>query len=217
MVHHARLFAICLGCAVISIGTPAFGQKPTPRPSRDDAKAVEKIPVIAPTPYPPCNPVVDACDALKQYAALTHYRLIHDNFVGGKISIDVSGQSPDKAIDTMERTLFAAGYAIIQIDSETVEIVGTGKNPRTVGVQIITDAKDIPKGERVISFLFKPAGDVTELQQVLGQYLSPPQVYTSFLALPKAHALLITERSSVIRRLGEIIAAIDAAEATKKP
>ncbi len=45
----------------------------------------------------------------------------------------------------------------------------------------------IPTGDHVISFLFKLRyADPSELQQVLGQYLSPPQTYTSFLALPKS-------------------------------
>src|SRR5262249_49493497 len=51
--------------------------------------------------------------------------------------------------------------------------------------------------------------DPQELQQALGQYLSPPQPYTSFLALPKAGAILVTENSSVIRMLTRIIDQID--------
>jgi general secretion pathway protein D len=202
-------------CAATFMSAPLFAQKPSPSPSRPDAKNSEKP---APASATACDPIVDVCDVLKQYAALTHFRLIHDNFVQGKISLDVAGLPPDKAIDTIERTLFVNGFAIVQLDPDTVEIVGTGKNPRTVGVQIITDPKDLPRGERVISYMFKPAfGDVQELQQILGQYLSPPQPYTSFLALPKANALLVTERTTVIRSLIEIIAAIDASRAPKTP
>ncbi len=221
MNHYPRLFAICLGCAAISISAPAFGQKSTPIPSRSAAKETPdagKNPVVTPTPSSPCQPVVDVCDVINQYAALTHFRIIRDNFVQGKFFLDVAGQAPEKTIDTIERTLFANGYPIIQIDSETVEIAGQGKNPRTLGVQIITDPKDLPHGERVVSYLFKPSfRDVTELQQVLGQYLSPPQVYTSFLAFPKANSLLITERSSLVRKIIEIIAAVDASDKTKTP
>src|SRR4030095_1514285 len=61
-----------------------------------------------------------------------------------------------------------------------------------------------------ISYLFKLRyADPQELQQALGQYLSPPQPYTSFLALPKAGAILVTENSSVIRMLTRIIDQID--------
>ena len=62
----------------------------------------------------------------------------------------------------------------------------------------------------MISFLFKLRfADPTELQQVLGQYLSPPQAYTSFLALPKSSSILVTENSSVIRSLVNIINQVD--------
>ncbi len=217
-MNHHRLFVIALGYGAVFLSSPVFGQKPTPRPSHDETKAVEKSPAATPPPSSPCTPVVDVCDIIKQYAALTNFRVIRDNFVQGKMFLDVSGLPPEEAIDTIERTLFANNYALVQIDSETVEIVGTGKNPRTEGAQIITNPKDLPHGERVVAYLFKPSfRDVLELQQSLGQYLQPPQVYTSLLAFPKANALLITERSSVVRSLIEIVAAIDAADTTKKP
>jgi general secretion pathway protein D len=91
-----------------------------------------------------------------------------------------------------------------------VKVIGTGKNPRTAGVPIISDEADIPEGDHVISYLFKLRyADPQELQQVLGQYLSPPQPYTSFLALPKSSSILVTENSSVIRTLVRIIDQID--------
>ncbi len=62
----------------------------------------------------------------------------------------------------------------------------------------------------MISFLFKLRfADPLELQQVLQQYLSPPQSYTSFLALPKSSAVLVTENSAVIRGLVNIINQVD--------
>jgi type II secretory pathway component GspD/PulD (secretin) len=213
MNHCYRLLVIF--CAFVFLSPSLFAQRPTATPPRQEARTSEKA---LPASDTSCQPVVDVCDVLKQYAALTHFRLIHDNFVQGKISLDLSGLPPDKAIDTIERTFFVNGFAIVQLDPDTVEIVGTGKNPRTVGVQIITDRKDLPRGERVISYMFKPAfGDVQDLQQILGQYLSPPQTYTSFLALPKANALLITERTTVIRSIIEIVDAIDASHTPKTP
>ena len=80
----------------------------------------------------------------------------------------------------------------------------------TAGVPIISDEADIPEGDHVISYLFKLRyADPQELQQVLGQYLSPPQTYTSFLALPKSSSILVTENSSVIRTLVKIIDQVD--------
>jgi general secretion pathway protein D len=44
---------------------------------------------------------------------------------------------------------------------------------------------------------------------VLSQYLSPPQPYTSFLALPKSGSLLVTENTAVIRKLVSVIDQVD--------
>ena len=78
------------------------------------------------------------------------------------------------------------------------------------GVPIISDPAHIPEGDHVISFFFKLRyADPQELQQVLGQYLSPPQTYTSFLPLPKSSSILITENSSVIRTISRIIDQVD--------
>src|SRR5438552_10105689 len=102
------------------------------------------------------------------------------------------------------------GFSLVPADADIVKVIGTGKNPRTTGVPIISDPAEIPDGDHVISFLFKLRyADPQELQQVLGQYLSPPQSYTSALPLPKASAILITENSSVSRRLTRIIVQID--------
>jgi len=102
------------------------------------------------------------------------------------------------------------GFSLVPSEDDIVKVIGTGKNPRTAGVPIISDESEIPEDGRVISFLFKLRyADAQELQQVLGQYLSPPQPYTSFLALPKAGAILVTENSSVIRMLSRIIDQVD--------
>src|SRR5205814_4492997 len=71
-----------------------------------------------------------------------------------------------------------------------------------------------PPSDQVVSYLFKLRyADPVELQQVLGQYLSPPQTYTSVLPLPKSSSILITENSTVIRGLAKIIDQIDVAPA----
>ena len=102
------------------------------------------------------------------------------------------------------------GYSLVPAEGDVVKVIGTGRNPRGAGVPIISDDADIPAGDHVISFLFKLRyADPIELQQVLGQYLSPPQTFTSFLALPKSSSILVTENSSVIRALVHIIDQVD--------
>src|SRR3989440_6899228 len=135
-----------------------------------------------------------------------------DNFVQGKVNIFIAKEVPrEEAIKIIEMNLLLNGYSLIPSeDSDIVKVIGTGKNPRTTGVPVISDETEIPDGDHVVSYLFKlPYADPQELQQALGQYLSPPQPYTSFLALPKAGAILVTENSSVIRTLARIIDQVD--------
>ena len=157
-------------------------------------------------------PNSDVADVLRFYEQLTGKKLVMDNFVQGKVNIFIAKEVPrEEAIKIIEMNLLLNGYSLVPSeDSDIVKVVGTGRNPRTTGVPIISDETEIPDGDHVISYLFKlHYADPQELQQALGQYLSPPQPYTSFLALPKAGAILVTENSSVIRTLARIINQVD--------
>ena len=157
-------------------------------------------------------PNSDVADVLRFYEQLTGKKLVMDNFVQGKVNIFIAKPVPrEEAIKIIEMNLLLNGYSLVPSeDSDIVKVIGTGKNPRTTGVPVISDETEIPDGDHVISYLFKLRyADPTELQQALGQYLSPPQPYTSFLALPKAGAVLVTENSSVIRTLARIIDQVD--------
>jgi general secretion pathway protein D len=156
-------------------------------------------------------PNSDVVDVLRYYENLTSKKLIMDNFVQGKVNIALSRPVPrDEAIKIIEMNLLMNGYSLVPAGDDIVKVIGTGRSPRNAGVPLVSDEADIPEGEHVVSFLFKlKYADPVELQQVLGQYLQPPQAYTSFLALPKAGAILITENSAVIRSLIHIVDQID--------
>ncbi len=156
-------------------------------------------------------PNSDVVDVLRLYETLTGKKLIMDNFVQGKVNIFIAKPIPrEEAIKIIEINLLLNKYSLVPAGGDLVKVIGTGQNPRGAGVPIISDEALIPVGDHVISFLFKLRfADPTELQQVLGQYLSPPQAYTSFLALPKSSSILVTENSSVIRSLVNIINQVD--------
>lgn len=153
----------------------------------------------------------DVQDILRLYGQLTGKKLVMDNFVTGKVNIFISNPIPrDEAIRIIEINLLLNGFSLVPAEGDIVKVIGQGKNPRGTGVPIVSDESEIPPGDHVISYLFKLRyADPTELQQALGQYLSPPSSYTSFLALPKAGAILVTENSSVIRTLARIINQVD--------
>ncbi|MEP6603552.1 MAG: secretin N-terminal domain-containing protein [Spartobacteria bacterium] len=196
-------------------------------PNAPPPAAVTPLPIAAATPArttaqqnPPSTapnlvrlqfPNSDVDDVLRLYEQLTGFKLVRDNFVQGKVNIFISKDVlRDEAIKIIEMNLLMNGFSLVPAENGIVKVIGTGKNPRTSGVPIISDQSQIPAGDHVISYLFKlHYADPTELQQVLAQYLSPPQPYTSFLALPKSSTLLITENSSVIRSLVRVIDQID--------
>jgi general secretion pathway protein D len=184
-----------------------------------EVAAARNTPAPAPAAPPPGAPNLvrlqfpnsDVSDVLHLYEQLTGKKLVMDNFVQGKVNIFISKDVPrEEAIKIIEMNLLMNGFSLIPAENDIVKVIGTGKNPRTTGVPIISDDSQIPDGDHVISYLFKLRyADPQELQQVLGQYLSPPQSFTSFLALPKSGSLLVTENSSVIRSLVKIIDQVD--------
>src|SRR6266478_6536574 len=199
---------------------PARPAPSVPRVISAPARAPQTPAPVAPaSPQPGAPQMVrlqfpnsDVGDVLRLYEQLTGKKLVMDNFVQGKVSIFIAKEVPrEEAIKIIEMNLLLNGYSLIAAeDTDIVKVIGTGKNPRTTGVPIVSDETEIPDGDHVISYLFKLRyADPTELQQALGQYLSPPQPYTSFLALPKAGAILVTENSSVIRTLARIINQVD--------
>ena len=145
----------------------------------------------------------DVNEVLSLYESLTHFKIIRDNFVRGKIMVVVAEPvARDKAVQIIERTLFTNGFAIIQIDPDTVEVIGVGQSARGTGIPTISDPKQIPSQERLISYFFQfKYADAEKVLRLFAQYLSPPKPYTSFLQPAGVNALWVTERSSVIRQL----------------
>lgn len=216
--YGAVLRPSCLAAIVLLFVGSAFGQAPpAQRPTTPGAASAPGAPV-ATTPPPGAPDTVmlqypnsDVADIIRLYEQLTGKKLITDNFVTGKVNIFVARPIPrDEAIKIIEINMLMNGYSLVPAGGDLVKVIGTGKNPRNAGVPIISDESQIPPGEQVISFLFKLRfADPVELQQVLGQYLSPPQPYTSFLALQKSSSILVTENSAVIRGLANIINQVD--------
>jgi len=194
-----------------------FAQRPSPAQSPAPVAPARSA---APTPNLQEHvklqfPNSDVQDVLRYYEQLTGKRVITDNFVNGKVNIFLTKDpTREEAIQIIQISLLMNGFSLVPEEPDIVKVIGTGKNPRTQGVPIISDQADIPPGDQVVSYLFRLRySDPAELQQVIGQYLSPPSSYTSVLPLPKSSSILITENSTVIRGLAKIIEQIDVAPA----
>src|SRR5256714_2527875 len=228
--------ALCLAALTSAFGqpkptsAPPLIPRPLPSAPASTTTTTEQAPAVVPpaqtNPAPPSIPGMtplpdrmvtlqfpnsDVVDVLRYYESLTGKKLIMDNFVQGKVNIALSRPVPrEEAIKIIEMNLLMNGYSLVPAGGDIVKVIAPNKSPRNAGVPLVSDEADIPEGEHVVTFLFKLRyADPVELQQVLGQYLQPPQAYTSFLALPKASAILITENSAVIRSLIRIVDQID--------
>jgi general secretion pathway protein D len=183
-------------------------------PAQTEASTPPSIPGQTPLPDKTITlqfPNSDVVDVLHYYEQITGKKLIMDNFVQGKVNIVLSRPVPrEEAIKIIEMSLLLNGYSLVPAGGDLLKVIGSNRSPRNTGVPLVSDEADIPEGDHVVTYLFKLRyADPVELVQVLGQYLQPPQSYTSFLALPKAGSILITENSSVIRMLIRLVDQID--------
>ena len=156
-------------------------------------------------------PNSDVQDVLHLYETLTGKKLVMENTVQGKVNIFIAKPIPrDEAIRIIEMSLSLNGYSLVPAEENLMEVLGVGKNPRSASVPIISDPADLPAGDQTVSFLFKLRyADPTELQQVLAQYFAGPGGVASILVLPKSGSIIVTQSSSVIRRVAAIVEQID--------
>lgn len=191
---------------------------PTPAPANPVTVPVPaSAPAAAATPIPQVRldfPNSDVRDVINFYGGITNKRPLYDNTVQGPINLTLPGMFPaDEAARIIETALLLNNFSIVPGEDNVIKVVGVSKNPRSVGVPLISSEAEIPANDQVVSFLFKPQfADPTELTQVLQLYV-PPSPYTATLALPKAGAILITESSPVLRSLMRLLREIDVAPA----
>ena len=205
------MFLLLASTAVNFAQRPSLAQSPAPAAPARSAAPTPNLQEHVKLQFPNS----DVQDVLRYYEQLTGKRVITDNFVNGKVNIFLTKDpTREEAIQIIQISLLMNGFSLVPEEPDIVKVIGTGKNPRTQGVPIISDQADIPPGDQVVSYLFRLRyADPAELQQVIGQYLSPPSSYTSVLPLPKSSSILITENSTVIRGLAKIIEQIDVAPA----
>lgn len=150
-------------------------------------------------------------DVLDFYEQLTGKKLLYDNTVQGPCQIVVSKQvTKAEAIQIMDTALLLNGFTLVPGPGNIVRVLGGGgARTRSFGPPLYADLSQIPDSDMVISFMFKlEYADPAEVNQTISPYLSPSP-YTSLLPLPKAQALVVTENTSIIRSLAQIIAQID--------
>ncbi|HEX4084122.1 MAG TPA: secretin N-terminal domain-containing protein [Chthoniobacteraceae bacterium] len=154
-------------------------------------------------------PNTDIQIILKTYEELTGKRIITDNTVtGAVISIDITKPvTRDEAIRIIETSLYLNGYALVPTEGNIVKLVGTGKNPRSFGINIYSDISQIPDDVGIVSVVFQlQYASSEDIKKVIDAYV-PNSVYTSSVPLPGA--IIVTESTIMLRNIAKIIAAAD--------
>jgi hypothetical protein len=110
------------------------------------------------------------------------------------------------------------GYAFIAVDKNSVKVINTagGKNPRSEGVFLFTNESELPEGEVVASYVMPlthlAAADAVPIFE---QFITL-HPYGSLVPVPVANQVLITENSTLIRRLIDVRNLIDTPAPEKK-
>lgn len=192
------------------IATPA---PPPPVPGLDSAKDSADPEMVSPdTIQFPNNPV---SDFLLIYEKLKGVTLIKDaSLLAGGANLSLTLNQPvtkAEAIRLLESTLLLNGYAFIAVDEKAIKVINTqgGKNPRSEGVFLFTDEKNLPEGEVIASYVmpltYLSAADAVPIFE---QFITL-HPYGSLVPVPIANQVLITENSTLIRRLVEVRQLVD--------
>ena len=180
--------------------------------SNEEASGAEAEMVSADTIQFPNNPVADF---LVVYEKLKGVTLIKDaSLLAGGANLSLTLNQPvtkAEAIRLLESTLLLNGYAFIAVDKNSVKVINTagGKNPRSEGVFLFTNEKDLPEGEVVASYvmplIYLAAADAVPIFE---QFITL-HPYGSLVPVPVANQVLITENSTLIRRLIQVRDLVD--------
>ncbi len=113
-----------------------------------------------------------------------------------------------KKTATIENFIFVPDATDPNLDFLT--LASGGIRPTNIGVAVFTENDPLPAGDAVISYVMKlsyikPDEAVRTFTQIIGQF----GAYGSIAAVPNAAAVVITENTSLIRKLIDIKAQID--------
>jgi len=218
---------LLMALGVFAAAFPVAGQTPetgVPPPiPQEDTVAPDMIQF-------PNNPV---SDFLLVYERLKKVVLIKDaSLLAGGPNLSLSLNGPVKtedAINFIESTLLLNGYALIAVDNpnrsplalETpqlpqekpwaIKVINTlgGKNPRSEGVYLAQRPEDVPTGEVIASFVMQLDHlSAAEAVPIFEQFITL-HPYGSLVPVPLSNQVLITENSTLIRRLMEVKALVD--------
>lgn len=177
--------------------TPTLAPPPPPRPA-------ESVSITFPR-----NSVLDV---ISFYETLTGKRIIRDsNLAGQELSIMVAKPvSREDAIAIIESSLLMNNYSIVPVDDQTIKILGPSRAPRTEGLPLLSEIQSLPSdGDKVFSF-YKPLSFISPEEAIaVVQGVVQINAYGSVVPVPNTNAIILTDKTPVIRKALGILDLID--------
>jgi general secretion pathway protein D len=157
-------------------------------------------------------PGTSVAEVLLFYETLTGKKIIRDsNLAGPDLVITVAQQvTREEAISLIESSLLLNGYSLVPSGDNTVKVLGTSRPPRAEGLPLYTEESALPEnGDQVVIF-FKPLQFIApeEAVKILKEVIQLNS-YGSMAAVPNAGAIVITDKTPVIRKALALLELID--------
>jgi len=214
------LLSISILCMlIIGIAGEAFAQAPGPpgrpqrggggQPSEKDIRVVERGQDGKATKISFFNVVnVNIHDILKFMSDETNLTIIASDKVQGKITIvNLKGITVDESLEALKTALNTLGFTTVRVNKTIVIIPITDAKTRPLRVQIGADPNLIESSDEMITQIIPlSSADAGEMSQNL-KNLIPKEA--DMFADTTTNSLVVTDTSSNIRRLANIIKQLD--------
>jgi type II secretion system protein D len=202
--------------ALFAITTLASAQQPDPQVMPPGTPVT---PTLAPPSSPRQSETVSitfpknsVLDVISFYETLTGKRIIRDsNLAGQELSIMVAKPvSREVAISIIESSLLLNNYSIVPVDDQTIKILGPSRAPRTEGLPLYSEIEKLPEdGDKVVSFYKSLAFVSPEEATAVIQGVVQINAYGSMVPVPNTNAIIITDKTPVIRKALGILNLVD--------
>ena len=210
-----RLFA-AFALLCFATGTSAQVSQPTQAPSA--AAAANQAESTNPTPVRSADgePMTDVQFPntpipviLLEYEFLTGKRVIRDTSIQDKnLIIQTSGKMTyPEAAEFIEKSFLLNGYAILPTENEDqLKIIAynTDKKPSSEGLPVYTSPFQLPDSDQIVTYIMPLSFLSSEAAAEMFTNIVALHPYGKITPLQNAAAVVITENSSVIRRLVEL-------------
>ncbi len=146
---------------------------------------------------------------LLEYERITGKRIIRDsNIAENTLDIQTAGRMTyEEAATFIEKSLLLNGYAIIPTDTPNQSKIiayNADKKPVSEGVPVITSPEKLPDSDQVVTYIMPLTYLTPEAAAELFTAIVDLHPYGKVTPLSNATALVITENTTVIRRLLEL-------------